>query len=588
MNYAVDPAIKGSISLRIKGKYSKESLLDLLNTILELNGLAVTRAGEDLYKVVRKGNSARSGSQIKAKGAKRLRLRPGDIIQVFQLQYLSAAQAAGALRNFVSASAVMVPEASTNSILIADTMTSLDKVSRILAIIDAPPFDHVHWEIFPLKATEAKKLSSDLQKIFKAPGLYARPGQDTGGFFILPLETINAVLVATRWAGLLDIARNWIRELDRGEAEFGSQVYVYFVQNGRAKDIVDILNQLYGGSAKTDKGGQKKVLVKRGKSRGTASGELAGNVEIIADDVNNAIIIKAASKDYQTITKVLKAIDVVPRQVLIEVLIAEVSLSKDTQYGVEWFIKNRGIKIGGKGYQGDISLSEGKTLSVDTGLGEGLTGLTYGLFNGAGDLRGLLNTIASFSDVNILSSPTILSVDNQESSIEVGDDVPTLTGTTTTTGGTVTQSVQYRNAGIILKVKPYINDRGLVRLEITQEVSTVSDESTAGITSPRFRTRKASTNLIAEDGQTIVIGGLMQTQKTRTRSGIPLLKDIPVLGYVFGSHGFTTEKTELLIAITPHVIQSRAEADAITREFENKVKDLKKMLGSGQKGQKKS
>ena len=358
-------------------------------------------------------------------------------------------------------------------------------------------------------------------------------------------------------------------------------IHIYFVQNGNSKEIVEILKQLYGGTASGTRAEKSRVLVERKKDVKAPETELLGEVEFIADEINNAIIIKASPRDYQTIVKVLKDIDIVPRQVLIEVLIAEIGLNKDTEYGIEWFLKQKGINIEGKDYQADIALNTGARLPMNTPLGEGITGLSYGLFKNSGELRSLLHTLSTLTDVNILSTPTILSVDNQESYIEVGDDVPTLTNTQTTTGGVTTQSIQYRNAGIILKVKPFINERGLVRLEVTQEVSSVTKESTEGITSPRFKTRKASTTLIAEDGQTIVIGGLMQTQTTKTRAGIPLLKDLPVLGYLFGKRTFTHQKTELLIAITPHVIQNREQADAITQEFQNKVKELKKLFEKG-------
>ena len=579
LNYVIDPAIRGSISLRVKGSYSKKEFIELLNNILELNGLALTKSRHDLYKVVRKANSGRATGTVKGK-VKRA-VQPGDQITILQLKYLSAAQAVNAVRNFVSASAVILPETTTNSIILSDTIENQRKVAKLLSLLDIPPFKGIDWKIFPLEASDAKDVAADLEKIFKTPGLYSRPGLDQGGFFILPLESINSILVATRWPGLLDVAEQWIKELDHSATQIGSQVHIYFVQNGNSKEIVDVLKQLYGGTSGKTKSGKSRVLVKRRKQAEVPENELMGEVEFIADEVNNAVIIKASNRDYQTVLKILKSIDIVPRQVLIEVLIAEIGLNKDTEYGIEWYIKQRGINIGGKDYQGDMALTNGKTLPVDTPLGTGIPGFTYGLFKNSGDLRMLLHAISSFTDINILSSPTILSVDNQESYIEVGDDVPTLTNTQTTSGGVTTQSIQYRNAGIILKVKPYINERGLVRLEVTQEVSSVTKESTEGITSPRFKTRKASTTLIAEDGQTIVIGGLMQTQTTKTRTGVPILKDLPILGYIFGQRTFTHQKTELLIAITPHVIHNREQADAITREFQDKVKELKTLFEKG-------
>ncbi len=573
-NYVIDPAIKGTISVRIRGNYSKDELLELLNNVLDMSGLSITKARHDLYKVVRKANSGRATNLVSLGGKRGL--VPGDQIAILQLTYISASQAVNSVRSFVSSSAVIFPENITNSIIIADTKEVIEKILNIISLIDIAPFKDVEWRIFEAKNREAKDIASDLNKIFKSPGIYSRSGLNKGGMYILPLNSVNSVLVLTRWPSFMPVVEGWFRQLDVAEEEKEPQVYVYFVQNGSAKDLVSVLNQLYGGGSSGSRRG--KVLVRRTKKAKNISGKLMGEIEIISDDVNNAIIIKATPRDYETIARVLKEIDIVPRQVLIEVLIAEISLTKDTSYGIEWYIKNKGIMLDGKGYEGVITLSNGQSVSIDTALGETLAGFTYGIFREAGDLRGLLTAISSVSNVNILSSPTILSVDNQESSIEVGDDVPTLTSTQTTSGGVTTQSVQYRNAGIILRVKPYINDRGLVRLEVTQEVSSVASESTGGITSPRFRTRKATTTLIAEDGQTIVIGGLMQNQKTKTKNGVPLLKDMPVLGKLFGSDRFEEEKTELLIAITPHVIQSRKEADDITMEFQDRVKELKKML----------
>ncbi len=583
LNYVVDPAIRGTISLHIKGNYTKDGLLDLINSILQMQGLAVTRGAKGLYKVVRKANSARMGNQVV--GIRQRPVHPGDVIQVFQLEYLAATNTVANLRNFLSPGAVMVPVPSSNSIIICDTAPNIEKAARILGLLDTNLFKDIHWRLFTLEYTDAEDLSSDLGKIFKSKGLYARPGIDSDSLQIITLKTINAILVVTRWENILDTVGKWIKELDQGQSEKGARVYVYFVQNGQAKDIADLLKQLYGteGASKTSK--NKTVIVRRKKRKQTskigAAGELSGQVEIIPDEVNNAIIIKAKPKDYTTIMQVLKKIDVKPRQVLIDVLIFDVTLKNNVQYGVEWFLKNKGIKLSGESYTGTMFLNSPAENASYKDIGVKFSGFGYSLFDSTNGLRSLLTVLAENTDVNILSTPNILAIDNQESSIEVGDDVPTLTGTTVTSGGTTTQSVQYRNAGIILKVKPSINDSGLVRMEVTQEVSSVTDETTGGISSPRFKTRKANTTLVAENGQTIVIGGLIQTQKERITSGIPVLKDLPVLGYFFGRKKFKNTKTELLFAITPHVITSREQADAITREFSQKVKSLKKVLGKG-------
>ncbi len=586
VNYLMDPAIKGTLSLHVAGEFTRQEFINVVNTLLQMHGLALVNGTHGLYKVVRKAAGAQFGGHVMS-GSE---WSPGDSLHVIRLKYLSAEYAVKNLKPLLSPGAFLSAEPSLNGVLVVDTVENVSKVKRLLGLMDVPVFKDVHWRIFTLEHGDISELSEDLKSIFRENAVYIPPGFDVKGLQFIPLRSINSLLVVTRWEEMLDVVAGWVSELDRGSLDKGSQVHVYFVQNGNAKEIAEILKQIYMGAASVS-GKKKNVIVKRtssGKSnkkevsKGSvlASGELSSDVEIIPDEVNNALIIKANGRDYAVISQVLKKIDVLPRQVLIDVLILEVTLNDKLEYGVEWFFKNNGISIDGKSYSGDLALSDGTTISMDTKLGEGIQGLSYALFNSAGDLRSLLRALADKTDVNILSAPNILALDNHEAVIEAGDDVPTLSGTTTTTGGTVTQSVEYRNAGIILKVKPYINDSGLVRLEVNQEVSQVFNETTGGINSPRFTTRKANTNLVARDGQTILIGGLMQTTRERTRTGVPLLKDLPVLGYLFGSRTYKTEKKELLIAITPHVIKSQQQADQLTHEFMNKVKSLREMLAS--------
>lgn len=578
LNFVVEPSIRGTISVHIRGNYTKKELLDLVNSVLQMQGLAIVPGGNGLYKVVRKANSPKMGVVVTTKKRPR---RPGDIIRVIQLQYLSASHAASNLRNLVSPGAVIIPVPSSNSIILSDTAENVLKVAKVLSILDDNIFKNVYWRLFTLQNADIEDLSKDLQSIFSASVLYKRPGIDTNGLKIIPLQTLNALLVVTRWKNVLSQVTHWVKELDQGQLDRGSKVYVYFVQNGQAKELADILNQLYGekSSAKSN----KKVIVRRASQTKKAklvgaAGELSGEVKIIADETNNSLIFKARPKDYAVIREVLKKLDIIPRQVLIEVLIAEVSLTNDVKYGVEWFIENKGINIGGSPYNANMMLDAGKALAQDTGLGKGYPGFTYALYDGDGSLRALINLLAENTDVDILSAPNILAADNQEARIEIGEDVPTLSESTISSGGVKTQGVQYRKTGIILQVKPYINDSGLVRMEVTQEVSKVNEQATAGITSPRITNRKATTYLIARDGQHILMGGLMSTQYTVTHSGIPILKDIPVLGYLFGSKGTKKEKKELIFILTPHVIKTRAEADRITREFATKVHSLKRML----------
>ncbi len=581
LNYVVDPAIKGTISLNIKGDYTKSEFLDLFNSILQIHNLAITRGAQGLYKVVRKASSAKAGSEVVNIGERVT--HPGDVISVFQLHYLSAAHVIANLRNFISPGAVIVAEPSSNAVLLVDTAENVAKLSKILALMDTDLFKDIHWRFYTLEYTDVDDLSRDLDKIFKTKGLYIRPGIDPGGLQILPLKTINSLLVVTKWEEVLDVVGHWVTQLDQEISQKGTQVYVYFVQNGKASNIADLLRQLYGGKP-SERKGKKEVLVEREKKPAKQqavpyTGELAGEVEIIADEVNNAILIKATQRDYAILSEVLKEIDIVPRQVLIDVLIVDVSLKKGLEYGVQWFLKARGFDTGGGDMTADIGLNKPDFgLEEDTLLGSDLAGFSAALFSGK-DLRALINLLASETEANIVSAPNILAVDNQESTIEVVEDQPTVGSSQTTAEGSVTQTIQYRSVGVILKVTPLINESGLVSMEIAQEVSNFLGKSEVeGISSPIFQTRKATTNLVVYDGHTIIIGGLMQTRREKIHSGIPILKDLPILGYLFGSWGFSNDKTELLIAITPHVIQSKEQADALTREFSQKVKSIREIF----------
>lgn len=602
LNYVVDPAIKGQISLHIHGSFTRDELLNLLNSSIQLHGISIVKGDLNLYKVIRKPDTGRAGADIVSYAAP-AQVSPGDTVKIYQLKYMLATNAAANLKNFLSNGAVVIPEQSSNSLIVADTAENLDRLSRLIGILDVNVFSDMKWRIFTLEHSFMDDISKDIEKLFQANGIYKKPGLDPLAFQIIPLKSINGLLLVTKWDEMLTLVESWVKELDQKQVDKGSQVFVYTVRNGKADEIADTLRQVYGLSSSSlsrskrsktskDKTGKTVVAKRERESTSTSissqqkdelpgkepslsdTGELAGEVEIIPDEVNNLIIIKARPRDYTVIQGVLKQLDVLPKQVLIDVMIIDVTLNNDFEFGVEWFLSQNGININSKDYNADIALSNGITLSPDTALGKGIKGLSYGLFNGSGNLKALVSTLASKTDVNILSSPSVLAVDNQESSIEVGDEVPTLSSTTETTVGT-TQSIQYKNAGIILKVKPYINDSGLVRMEVSQEVSSVTDETTAGIKSPRFRTRKADTYIVARDNQTILIGGLMQTEKTKTSSGIPILQDIPVIGYAFGAHSSKTKKSELLIAITPHIVTTREQADNLTMEFTRKVTSLK-------------
>jgi general secretion pathway protein D len=311
---------------------------------------------------------------------------------------------------------------------------------------------------------------------------------------------------------------------------------------------------------------------------GQASTLLEADVGIVADIPTNAVIVRAIPRDYEIIKRTMVELDRIPRQVLIEVLIAEVKLTGDTQFGVEWSLLNDSASIGGYDGQDRTGFNNGN-LPVDI-LADPAQGFSY-LFDSA-ELQVFLQAQASQNKLNILSSPHILAVDNKEARIEVGEEVPIVTSEyrplVAEADTATTQSVEYRSTGIILTVTPRINERGLVAMDIDQEVSKVDDTVNYGVDSPVISNRMAQTSLVVQDGQTIIIGGLIIDSTGDARTGIPFLSDIPLLGYLFGYSKNNNAKLELILLLTPHVVTNFEEVDLVTNEMKSKMGNVRGLI----------
>ena len=501
------------------------------------------------------------------------------LIEIIPVYNVDASSLAGVLSRFLSPNATLIAERHTNALLVSDTPENIAKIIHMVKILDVDVFSGMQFKLFPLQYMKVTDMANVLDKVFSS-SIVKRPGTPPKVNFI-PLETTNSLLVISDNGQYLSTIAKWIKELDTGGGQ-GMGIYIYPVENGNAEDIAGLLKQLYGEKAQAT---SKKVIVKAERKAPTkvATGELTGVVKIIPDKTNNLIIIKASATDYKIIKSVLQQLDIIPREVLIEVLIAEVSLNKSLKYGIEWYFKTKGINVGGDSYTGNLTLNNNTPLSSTEALGSANlpSGITYAIFNNANELRSLITALSSLSELNILSSPVILATDNQEASINVGQEVPIITQSVVNTSASnpnITNAVEYKDTGILLKVKPHINSNGLVSLDVSQEVSEAQPNTTSGINSPLFLKRKAVTHVIVQNGQTVVLGGLIQQTKSKVKSGVPFLKDIPVLGYLFGSTSLERKRTELMIAITPHVIRNQREAETVGREFRKKIDELKKIL----------
>lgn len=577
LNYVLDKGVTGSVSLQTSRPLARDDLLPILETVLQLNG-AVLVQSQNLYEVLpQDGAPARLPSPAQR----------GYQLLVIPLRYVAAAEIQKILEPLKPAKGVLQINERQNLIMIAGTQQELANISDTVRLFDVDQLRGMSVGLFRLGAVEAKVVQGELDAIFGDTAT----GPLAGMVKFLPIERLNALLVITPQAKYLEDARAWIERLDRTENAQGQNIFVYQLQNGKAVVLAEVLNSLLEGKQVAKKEDQAPLLrtppppvepVEGAAAApsaplpgGAESSDLeVGSVSVIADEENNILLVRATPSDYDKVLKVIRKLDVLPLQVLVEATIVEVALEDELRYGLQWFFKS---SAGGKNVRGTLGRFPLVTPADMTPTGS----LT--VFDAAG-ARLLLDLLASDSKINVISSPTLMVQDNRSATIRVGDRVPVRTSETTNTSGVinepvnpsalVTSTIQYQDTGVLLEVKPRINAGGMIALEITQEVNDVKPTTTSGIDSPTITQRKINTNVAIQSGETLVLGGLIQENSSRTSEGLPYLRNIPLIGWAFGSQGKQLKRTELVVMITPTAVTTLDEAGDVTKEYRNKLKGI--------------
>lgn len=597
-SYVIDPGVQGQISLYFEGEFSKEELLNIVTYAFRTSGMDVVL--EDGVYVIRP--LQRSNTDLEMADSLLLKQDEKGVspfIVVYRPRFIKAEQAKGLITHFITPGRLATTDPLTNSVIFIENRGNARKVLGLLRALDMNVLDEVGMEIVELEVLDPKDAVNSMESIISSLGVFKNTNIHENLVF-MPLEHFNGVLILAQDESMLATAREWLRALDIQGVEAGDQIFVYNVENGLAANIASILQELFAGGedradsprveaektqhiVEAEQGGgapPKKVRA----AAGAVSTDVSGRVLIIPDEVNNSIVIKAGADDLVKVKETIRALDVMPRAVLIEVVIAEVRLTDDLTYGVEWFLRNRNVTIGGTEYDytvgsgassGSVNIGFDPDFQVGSLIPQGLS-----LFMGTDDFASFLRLLNTDNNVNILSTPTLLAMDNSEASITVGGREPTVTKVSkdAATDQSIVNDIEYEETGIILDVVPHINSSGLVRLEVKQQITNVNDQqlATANLNTPRFTERIVETSLVAENGKTVIIGGIIQTQKTKIKRGVPGLGDVPLLGYLFSSTQDTTDKTELIIAITPHVVE-RGD-DPVTEEFVRKLNRLRKRI----------
>ncbi len=590
LDYAVSPDVSGEINLHIEGDYTRGELLSLLAEALAVNGVDIVEQ-EGLY-VLRPMLSA-DGLDIV--GLTDSGFRDAPQVVVYRLRYVEAEQAQKAVKNFLGKDRPLAVFPETNTLFFADRPLAARRVIQLLHSLDVNVLGEMGFEIVPLAAIPPQEAVDRLREIIAGQGQLnkSRIGDST---VFIPLDRLPGVLVVSPYPEALQAVRGWLAALDVHTEAAGEQVFVYHLENGLASKIAPILQELFAnaegeGSGNAAPGAQaytrkntKEVTAEVAEGSGISGlvAELSGKALIIADEENNAIVVKANTADLAKILEIIHTLDIMPRAVLIKMVIAEVDLSDELRYGVEWFFRTRNSNafVGGS-----FDTGTGFTREFELGdSGEGLIPGGLSLFAGSigtwDEFAALVNLLDAKNKVHILSTPTLLAMDNTPASFTVGGREPTISRVSkdASSDASIVNDISYQDTGIILTVTPHINSSGLVRLEVDQRITSVNPQAIPGVdlNTPRFTERQLQTSLIAESGDTMVIGGIIQQHAVNNRTGVPVLSNIPVLSFFTSTKTVEHERTELLIAVTPYVVSHNS--DPVSRELIEKLETMRRKM----------
>jgi len=583
-NYIVDPSVIGTVTLHTTRPITMAAVLPTVESVLQLNNAAVVY-DDGVYRIIPLSSApyaARSPSVGRYSSSREV----GYGFQVVPLQFASAAEIEKILTPFLADGSTLRVDAARNVLILGGPRFRLEELLATVRTFDVDWLKGMSFAMFRLEYADAVTMVEELEQIVGTGGETPLAGIVR----LLPIERLNAVLVITHRPDHVGSIRSLIEQFDIGvEGSGGRRLFVYEIENGKAENIANSLQQIFGSSDVEEPAtGQRglsadsvfrsassvsRVVPQPGatsagqvQALGAADGgggvaaEQRGNIKVIADTDNNSILVLASQDDYRSIEAAIRQLDVAPRQVLIEATIAEVTLSDNLTYGVRWFLENSDWELG---FNSPVPTAAS---------GEGLA---FAFFDQDSSVRAFFDLLSANSNVKFLSTPQVMVLDNHTATIRVGDQIPVTTRSSQSTSNPdapIVTEVQFRDTGTLLTVTPRINAGGQVTLEISQEVSLPgTSPAVGGGGNVSIAQRTINSSVTVQSGQTVVLGGLILESTTEGRSGIPVLQDIPLLGNLFSKTTEDVFRTELLITVKPLVIRNSSEMREVTEELRRQI-----------------
>jgi len=568
INFIVDDSVRGTITVMSPTKIRLGEVYKVLESILEVKGYAAIPAG-DLVKIVPRAEATKRNLQVRI-GNNPLEIPKSDsfVTQIIPLRYADAVEVSHIVRPLLPTSSHMATYARTNSILITDTSSNIHHVAKVIEKLDVTGSKE-QVNVIELKYASAQVLSEQITRIMeKSRTASSQSAHSRGttqletGMKILPDMRTNSLIVVANAQDTEAVTR-LAEQLDIQRPSRASNVHVTYLKNAPAKETAQSLTTALANL------------------RIAGALEASQNTQIAADEGTNALIITASAQDFEVISEIIEKLDIVREQVLVEMLIMEVSEGSLTEIGIDWATLDQAV-MGSVRFFGATNFGP----RVDFASGD-LEGLSVGTWKKSGSttsIGSMLTALEKQTGVNILSTPHIMTSNHHKASIIVGENRPfvtesRITETTDLLTPTVIKTYEYKDVGISLEITPHISQGGLVRLEIDSEFTKLI-ESTSSSDTPTTAKRQAQTVVSMNSGSTIVIGGLIRDDKTTVEKKVPLFGDLPLIGGLFRYEKDQLEKTNLLIFITPHILSSQQDLEQITekkkKEMEPKIKELEK------------
>ncbi len=595
IDYVIEGNVEGKVTLQTFNKIPVGDLYSVLEQILALNNIAVVKSG-NFYRFLQAPDAAKKPLSIHFADDPSIPDKERMIIQIIPLQHISVESMKKIITPLLTTNASFIEIPETNNLMMIEMAYNVKRIIKVVQALDIDKLASSDIQLYKLRNADSEVLVKELEEIFSSMG-YKEALGDSLSF--LSLSRLNSILVVNAFDKILPTIEFWVDRLDQPVSEGEVSTFVYYVQNGNASTLASLLSGIFpgeGGNAnkatKTSKNSKSKSNSAAGikanvsgasttakktptiQTTGGISDNLEGEITILPDPDTNALIIRTSPRNYPAILALINKLDLLPQQVLIEVLIVDLSIDESTAAGLSLAFQDI---TGDNTIGGSVSSSSTQATALGSSIGTATASFLSGGSFFIGDPNRIiaqLQLFASDSKTNVLANPILVTSDNKAANISITDEIPIVQQANTPSGGgaVVTSTVEFRSVGIKLDITPKINSDNFINLQISQEIS--SRGADVG-NQPSFNTRQVNTEVVLKDNQVLVMGGLMRTDKTDTTSGIPILKDLPYIGKLFGSETSNHKKTELMIFITPHVISNTEDSEFITHEFKKRLNHLK-------------